>query len=345
MTRRVLVQRWPAVPTAPKRGWQGLQGPVGVRRDDDGVVAAQLEDGAAEPGPHYRGDPFPHRTRAGGGHKRDAPVVQQAVAHGRTTTHHQAEHTRIDPVLAADIRRDPRDGDRGERGARGRLPQGRVPTHGRDGRVPRPDRHGEVEGADHPDHAQRMPLLAHVMILALAGHGQTVELARQSHREVADIDHLLDFAFALGADLAHFQGDERAERLLVGAQTLAEPAHDLAAKGRRHLAPLEEGAVGAVDDRVVLGLGDLVHGRDPRAVDGGEDVERGAGADPIATEATRVDVLDAECAENAACSRGRAARAHPAGRCQRHQIRSRLRFHFSLRTVSRYHPVTTSPQP
>jgi len=77
-------------------------------------------------------------------------------------------------------------------------------------------------------------------------------------------------------DLAHFQGDERAERILVLAQTLAELAHDLATPGRWHLAPLEEGAVGAVDDLVVLRPGDLVHGRDAGAVDRGEDVEGGA---------------------------------------------------------------------
>ena len=265
--------------------------------------------------------------------------------HGRTPAYHQAEHRRVDPVLAADIRRDPRDGDRGQGRARRRLPQGRVSAHGRDGRVPRPHRHGEVEGADHPDHAQRVPLLAHVMIGALAGHGQTVELPRQSHREVADVDHFLDFALALGADLAHFQGDQRTERLLVGAQTLAKLAHHLAATGRGHLPPLEEGTVGAVDDLVVLGLGDLVHGGDPRAVDGGEDIEGGSRSDPLARVATRGDVLDAERAENAACSEGRAARAHPFSRCQRHETRSRFVVYFSLRTVSRYQATSTSPQP
>ena len=131
------------------------------------------------------------------------------------------------------------------------------------------------------------------MIGTFAGHRQPVELARESHREVADVDHLLDFALALGADLAHFEGDQCAERLLFLAQTLSELAHDLATAGRGDLAPIEEGAVGAVDDLVVFGLGDLVHGRDSRAVDGGEDVEGGARPDPLATEATRVAVLNA----------------------------------------------------
>ena len=47
---------------------------------------------------------------------------------------------------------------------------------------------------------------------ALGVHGQAVELARETDREVADVDHLLDLAQALGQDLAHLQRDQPAER-------------------------------------------------------------------------------------------------------------------------------------
>jgi hypothetical protein len=56
----------------------------------------------------------------------------------------------------------------------------------------------------------------------LRGDGEAVELARQADREVADVDHLLNFAKALLQDLAGLQADQPAERLLVLAQHLAE---------------------------------------------------------------------------------------------------------------------------
>ncbi len=46
---------------------------------------------------------------------------------------------------------------------------------------------------------------------ALAGDRQSVELARQADGEVAHVDHLLDFALALAADLAGLEGDQQAE--------------------------------------------------------------------------------------------------------------------------------------
>ena len=66
---------------------------------------------------------------------------------------------------------------------------------------------------------------------------QAVELPRQADGEVADVDHLLHFAVALGADLAHLERDQIAERLLQLAQRLAEIAHQLAALRRRPFAP------------------------------------------------------------------------------------------------------------
>ena len=49
----------------------------------------------------------------------------------------------------------------------------------------------------------------------LGGHRQAVELARQADREVADVDHLLHLAAAFGADLAHLEAHQVAERLLA----------------------------------------------------------------------------------------------------------------------------------
>jgi hypothetical protein len=111
-----------------------------------------------------------------------------------------------------------------------------------------------------------------------------MQLARQPHREVADVDHLLDLAEPFRDDLADLQGHEAAERLLLGAQLLAEEAHQLAAPRRRHEPPAQEGRMGPGND--------LGHGRrrrlddaaDRLARDGRPDRER-AGLEAVAGDA------------------------------------------------------------
>ncbi len=85
-----------------------------------------------------------------------------------------------------------------------------------------------------------MPLLVHAVRRALGLHRQAVQLARQTHGEVADIDHLLHLAVPFGADLAHLQRDQVAQRLLVFAQRIAQVADHLAALGGWHAAPGQE---------------------------------------------------------------------------------------------------------
>ena len=51
-----------------------------------------------------------------------------------------------------------RDGDGGEGGAGGPLPEGAVATHEADGVVPPKDGHGKVEGRDDPHESDRVPL-------------------------------------------------------------------------------------------------------------------------------------------------------------------------------------------
>ena len=82
-----------------------------------------------------------------------------------------------------------------------------------------------------------MPLLVHAVLGPFGVHGEAVQHARLSDREIGDIDHLLDFAVALGLDLAVFQRYQAAERIFVLAQFLAHEPHRLAALRRRHLAP------------------------------------------------------------------------------------------------------------
>ena len=91
---------------------------------------------------------------------------------------------------------------------------------------------------------QRVPLLDHPVVGPLAGDGQAIELARQADGEVADVDHLLDLAEAFLDDLAGLQRHQPGKRLLGGAQFLAEQPDQLAAPRRRDRAPLEERVCG-----------------------------------------------------------------------------------------------------
>jgi hypothetical protein len=90
------------------------------------------------------------------------------------------------------------------------------------------------------------------------GDGEAVELAREADGEIADVDHLLHLAQALLSDFSGFERDQLAERLLVGAEFLAEETHELAAARRRNAAPSAKG-VGTFGDlgldraRVVIG--------------------------------------------------------------------------------------------
>jgi hypothetical protein len=100
-------------------------------------------------------------------------------------------------------------------------------------------------------------------------------MAGQTDREVADVDHFLDFALTLGFDLAHLERDQRAECLFLFSQLVAELTNDFATMRRGDLSPHEEGSLRAIHDDVVLRLGDLSDAGDTLAVDGARDVENG----------------------------------------------------------------------
>ena len=138
-------------------------------------------------------------------------------------------------------------GKRSERGFLRRLPHHRVAAdHGQSG-VPRPHGHGEVEGRDDAAHAQRVPGFHHAVAGAFGGDRQAVELARQAHGKVADVDHLLHFAQAFGGNLARLQRHQAAQVGLGGAQLFAQQANQLAPTRCGHGAPSGEGCVGAAN--------------------------------------------------------------------------------------------------
>ncbi|MNT13499.1 hypothetical protein D3C72_1484720 [compost metagenome] len=92
-----------------------------------------------------------------------------------------------------------------------------------------------------------MPGFHHPVAGAFGGDGETIKLAGKADCEIADIDHFLHLAEALGGNLACFQRDETSEIGLEGAQLFAEQPDQFATAGRRYIAPYLEGGIGPVD--------------------------------------------------------------------------------------------------
>ena len=84
-----------------------------------------------------------------------------------------------------------------------------------------------------------------------------MQLARQANGEVADVDHLLDLAEPLRANLAGLDRYQFAEIGLVFAQQFAEAAHEGTAGRCRRASPLGERLAGG-------GYGGVDVGRRPR---------------------------------------------------------------------------------
>ena len=143
------------------------------------------------------------------------------------------------------------DGRQGRLGRR--LPDHRVAADRRQRRVPGPDGDREVERRDDADRPQRVPLLEHPVPRPLAGDRQAVELPRQPDGEVAHVDHLLDFALPLRADLARLERDQQPQVRLALAKRLADLADDLAPARRRHHPPGRERLARLRHDRFVVG--------------------------------------------------------------------------------------------
>jgi hypothetical protein len=177
----------------------GAQGEVeiGRGRDDGGVVAAELEQGAGEAGRQPGATARPMAVEPVAETRGRGDRVDQRLADGRGADEDAGE------ALGAP----PNRGARSKRAWTASAVSGvfsdgfqttASPQTKRQGGVPRPDRDGEVEGADDADDAQRMPGLHHPVLGPLGGDGEAEQLARQADGEVADVDHLLDLAQALG---------------------------------------------------------------------------------------------------------------------------------------------------
>ena len=143
-------------------------------------------------------------------------------------------------------------GQGGQQGLFRRLPDDGIAADQRQRRIPRPDRDRKVEGRNDAANAQRVPGFHHPVVGALGGNRQAEQLARQTDRIIANIDHFLHFAKAFGGDLSGFERHQTAQIGLGGAQFFAQQAHEFATARRGHLAPDFESGFGFAQLRLCV---------------------------------------------------------------------------------------------
>ena len=227
---------------------------VGARRDDRGVVAAELEQRAAEAGRDARRQLLAHLRRARGRDERDPRIVGElhgavgAADHELREARRARRRTARAARSSSDMQASAVSGVRSEGFQITGSPQTSASAA-----FQLQTATGKLKALITATGPERVPRLGQPVAGALGRDRAAVELAREPHREVADVDHLLHLAEPLLGDLADLERHERAERLLLAAQLLAEEAHELAAVRPGQIAPGREGLRGARDRRVGRG--------------------------------------------------------------------------------------------
>ena len=224
---------------------------IGRGGDNDGVVAAQFQQRPAQAALHFLGEVAAHFGGAGGGEEGKTRVAGHGPAH-LAPADDEAENGGVHLVGAANAFGNFDRGNRAEGSLAGRFPHGGVTANGGQGAVPGPDGHGEIKSGDDPDNAQGMPLLEEAVPRAFRGDGQAVKLAGKAGGKIADINHLLHFAFPFGHDFSRFEGDEPAQIRLGLAQGVAELADNFAPFRRGQVLPGGEGLPGPREGLFVI---------------------------------------------------------------------------------------------
>ena len=181
--RRRVVQRWPQVPTAEKAMARTAMSRSASGRHDHGVVAAQLQQAAAQTAGDRLGHGAAHPGGAGGGDQRHARIGGQGLAGLAPADQNLGQVRRgIGPNRA----RARSNMAWVARAVSGVFSDGFQITGSPQTRASAAFQAqtatGKLKARDDPDRPQRLPGLAHVMAGAFGRHGQAVEAGATGRR-------------------------------------------------------------------------------------------------------------------------------------------------------------------
>src|SRR5207237_5684496 len=125
-------------------------------------------------------------------------------------------------------------------------------------------------------------------------NSQAIKHARLTNREVADIDHLLHFAFAFGDNLSGLERHELPEIMFKFTQGVAQTANGIAANRPGRGAPLQKSLVRARNPSVVIIGRSRAHAGQFLAIDRRDFVNLCATSAPFAVKDASVVVSQTE---------------------------------------------------
>jgi len=256
----------PRRPDGPKEDRPHGQVQIRAGRNDHRVIATQLEERPPQSPGHRLTDMPPHASRAGGGNQRHAMVVNKAFADGCPVPDGEAENRRVNLVSTADALGNPNRRQSGQgRLARG-FPDRGIPTDRREGTVPGPHGHRKIKRGDDAHDAQGMPLLHHPMPWPFGSNRQAIQLPRQPHGEITNVNHLLHFPLPFSDDFARLDRDQPPQVLFRLAQGVAQLPNHLSSTRSGDLPPCLKRPGGAVQHFLILARRGGSHHRQPPSV-------------------------------------------------------------------------------
>src|SRR5256884_8650145 len=128
--------------------------------------------------------------------------------------------------------------------------------------------------------------------------GQPVKHARLADREIADINHLLHFAFAFGDNFSGLERDELAELVFQVAQCVAKTANSVTAHRTRSRTPFQERFLSTRNRLVVIIIRCGTHTCDSPPINRRNLVDLRSATAPFAIEDAFVNVSKTELFEN-----------------------------------------------
>src|SRR5438477_6777380 len=143
-----------------------------------------------------------------------------------------------------------------------------------------------------------MPLLHQAVTRSFRLNCQAVEHARLADCEIADINHLLHFAFAFGDNFSGLERDELAELVFHFAQCVAKTANSVTAHRTRSGTPFQERFLSTRNRLVVIIIRCGTHTCDSPPVNRRNLVDLCSVTAPFAIEDAIVYVSEAKLFEN-----------------------------------------------